>query len=217
MSLQNSLEYCRTEKQTHIIYLSSSMVYGNFNGKMVKENTILKPIGIYANLKFAGELMIKSYNQIFNLKYTIIRPSALYGERCVSRRVGQIFIENALNKKIISINGSGEEKLDFTYIDDLMRGIVLCVKNKNSINQTFNITFGNAKKINSLLKILKAEFPKVKVKYKNWDKFTPKRGTLSIAKAKKLLGYKPAYSIDIGYRKYIAWYKNFFKNTISRK
>ena len=56
-----------------------------------------------------------------------------------------------LNKKIISINGTGEEKLDFTYIDDLMRGIILCVK-KNSINQTFNITFGNAKKINSLLK-----------------------------------------------------------------
>ena len=106
------------------------MVYGNFDGKKVKENTILKPIGIYANLKFAGELMIKSYNQIFDLKYTIIRPSALYGERCVSRRVGQIFIENALNKKIISINGTGEEKLDFTYIDDLMRGIILCVKKK---------------------------------------------------------------------------------------
>tara|TARA_B100000963_G_scaffold358958_1_gene384925 strand:- start:7107 stop:8105 length:999 start_codon:yes stop_codon:yes gene_type:complete len=214
LSLQNSLEYCRKEKQTHIIYLSSSMVYGNFDGKKVKENTVLKPIGIYANLKFAGELMIKSYNQIFDLKYTIIRPSALYGERCVSRRVGQIFIENALNKKIISINGTGEEKLDFTYIDDLMRGIILCVKKKNSINQTFNITFGNAKKINSLLKILKAEFPKVKVKYKNWDKFTPKRGTLSIAKAKKLLGYKPTYSINVGYRKYITWYKNFFKNSI---
>ena len=85
---------------------------------------------------------------------------------------------------------------------------------KNSINQTFNITFGNAKKINSLLKILKAEFPKVKVKYKNWDKFTPKRGTLSIAKAKKLLGYKPTYSINVGYRKYISWYKNFFKNSL---
>ena len=59
-----------------------------------------------------------------------------------------------------------------------MRGIILCVK-KNSINQTFNITFGNAKKINSLLKILKAEFPKVKVKYKNWDKFTQKEAHLA--------------------------------------
>ena len=60
VSLQNSLEYCRSNKNIHLIYLSSSMVYGNFNGKKVKENTTLKPIGIYANLKFAGELMIKS-------------------------------------------------------------------------------------------------------------------------------------------------------------
>ncbi len=217
ISLQNTLDYCKERKNTHLIFLSSSMVYGNFNGKKVKEDTNLRPIGIYANLKFAGELMIKSYNQIFDLKYTIIRPSALYGERCVSRRVGQIFIENALNNKIISINGTGNEKLDFTYIDDLVEGIILCIKKKQSINQTFNITFGNAKKINSLLQILKKYFPSVKVKYKNWDKFTPKRGTLSIAKAKKLLGYKPSYPINIGYKKYINWYKNFYEISLSKK
>ena len=217
ISLQNTLDYCKERKNTHLIFLSSSMVYGNFNGKKVKEDTNLRPIGIYANLKFAGELMIKSYNQIFDLKYTIIRPSALYGERCVSRRVGQIFIENALSNKIISINGTGNEKLDFTYIDDLVEGIILCIKKKQSINQTFNITFGNAKKINSLLQILKKYFPSVKVKYKNWDKFTPKRGTLSIVKAKKLLGYKPSYPINIGYKKYINWYKNFYEISLSKK
>ena len=47
----------------------------------------------YGTLKLSGELLIKAYNQIFDLPYTIIRPSALYGERCISRRVGQIFIE----------------------------------------------------------------------------------------------------------------------------
>ena len=193
------------------------MVYGNFNGKKVKEDANLKPIGIYANLKLAGELMIKSYNQIFNIKYTIIRPSALYGERCVSRRVGQIFIENALNNKEITINGTGNEKLDFTYIEDLLKGISLCIKKKKSINQTFNITFGNAKKINSLLEILRKSFPDVKVKYKNWDKFTPKRGTLSIAKSKKLLGYNPSYPINIGYKKYIGWYKNFYNLKVVKK
>lgn len=217
VSLQKTLEFCREIKKTHLIYLSSSMVYGNFNGKKVKENANLKPIGIYANLKLAGELMIKSYNQIFDIKYTVIRPSALYGERCVSRRVGQIFIENALSNKEITINGTGNEKLDFTYIEDLLKGISLCIKKKKSINQTFNITFGNAKKINSLLEILKKSFPDVKVKYKNWDKFTPKRGTLSIAKAKKLLGYNPSYSINIGYKKYIDWYKNFYNSKVFKK
>ena len=66
----------------------------------------------------SAELMIKAYSKIFDLNYSIIRPSALYGERCVSRRVGQIFIENAIQNLNITINGNGEEKLDFTYIKD---------------------------------------------------------------------------------------------------
>ena len=70
------------------------MVYGNFEGNSVNENSICKPLGIYGTLKYAGELIIKSYNQVFDF-HTIVRPSALYGERCVSRRVGQVFIENS--------------------------------------------------------------------------------------------------------------------------
>jgi nucleoside-diphosphate-sugar epimerase len=92
-----------------------------------------KPIGIYGTLKYAGELIVKSYNQVFDLPYTIIRPSALYGERCVSRRVGQIFIENAIQGLDININGDGEEKLDFTYIEDLVEGIRIYVVKKNAI------------------------------------------------------------------------------------
>ena len=64
--------------------------------------------------------MAKSFSHIFNFPYTIIRPSALYGERCVSRRVGQIFIENAIQNLDITINGNGEDELDFTYIEDLI-------------------------------------------------------------------------------------------------
>ena len=66
------------------------MVYGEFDGKEVTENTECKPIGVYGALKFSGELILKAYSHVFGLPYTIIRPSALYGERCVSRRVGQI-------------------------------------------------------------------------------------------------------------------------------
>ena len=54
--------------------------------------------------------MVKSYSHVFNFPYTIIRPSALYGERCVSRRVGQVFIENALQGQKLVINGIGDEK-----------------------------------------------------------------------------------------------------------
>ena len=58
------------------------MVYGNFETDIVDENTQCNPIGIYGTLKYSGELMVKAYNQVFDLPYTIVRPSALYGERC---------------------------------------------------------------------------------------------------------------------------------------
>ena len=118
------------------------MVYGNFNSKQVNEETACNPLGIYGTLKYSGELIVKAYNQVFDVPYTIIRPSALYGERCVSRRVGQIFIENAIQGLDIEINGDGSEKLDFTYIDDLMEGISLECDNEKAINQTFNIHLG---------------------------------------------------------------------------
>ena len=210
-TLENTLDYAKKNK-THTIYMSSSMVYGNFDSEDVKEERACKPIGIYGTLKYSGELLVKAYSDIFDLPYTIIRPSALYGERCVSRRVGQIFIENAIQNLDISINGNGEEKLDFTYIDDLINGISLCCNNKNAINQTFNLTYGKSKKINELIEILKTEFPKIKISYKEREKFMPERGTLDISKAKKLIGYKPINPIETGYIKYISWYKKFWDN-----
>ncbi len=128
-TLENTLDIAKSNK-THVIYLSSSMVYGDFKGETALEEQNCNPIGIYGSLKLAGEIIVKSYNQVFNLPYTIIRPSALYGERCVSRRVGQIFIENAIQNKEITINGSGDARLDFTYIDDFIKGIILCCKKK---------------------------------------------------------------------------------------
>ena len=210
-TLENTLDFAKNNK-THVIYLSSSMVYGNFESKDVNEEMQCNPIGIYGTLKYSGELLVKAYNQIFDLPYTIIRPSALYGERCVSRRVGQIFIENAIQGLDININGDGKEKLDFTYIEDLISGIGLCCEKESAKNQVFNLTFGHSRKISELTEILKEEFPKMKIFYKEKEKFMPERGTLNVSKAKALLGYNPKNTIEIGYVKYISWYKKFWKN-----
>jgi len=94
-TLENALDASRSSAK-HFIFLSSSMVYGNFKTSEATEESICEPIGIYGALKYAAEKIIIAYNQVFNLPYTILRPSALYGERCISRRVGQIYIENAL-------------------------------------------------------------------------------------------------------------------------
>jgi nucleoside-diphosphate-sugar epimerase len=196
----------------HFIFLSSSMVYGNFESKEVTEKTECNPLGLYGALKLSAEKIIIAYNQVFGLPYTILRPSALYGERCISRRVGQIFIENALFNKELVINGDGEEKLDFTYIEDLTDGILNIINNKSSVNEIFNLTFGEGRKINEMIAILKEFFPMLKVRKTSRDNLMPYRGTLSMNKAKNLLIFKPKWNLEKGYKKYIEWYIDFFKN-----
>ena len=126
-TLENALD-CARGSVEQFIYFSSSMVYGNFLKEEVDEEHPLNPIGIYGALKLGGEKLVIAYQQVFDLPYTIIRPSALYGPRCVSRRVCQIFIENALRGEPIQVEGNGVEKLDFTYIDDLVSGICLAIQ-----------------------------------------------------------------------------------------
>lgn len=211
-TLENALDNTRGNKIDHFIYVSSSMVYGNFKFDSVDENTVCEPLGIYGALKYAGEKIVIAYNQTFGLPYTIIRPSALYGERCISRRVGQIFIENAIMKKQITVNGNGEEALDFTYIQDFVNGIIKVLSNKKSINNIFNMTYGSSRTVNQMLDILKKDFPKIKIKFEKREKLMPERGTLKMDKAKSLLNFQPAWSLEKGYPKYIAWYKKFTKN-----
>jgi nucleoside-diphosphate-sugar epimerase len=213
-TLENALDASRGNVK-HFIFLSSSMVYGNFKTQEVNEESVCEPIGIYGALKYAAEKIIIAYNQVFNLPYTILRPSALYGERCISRRVGQIFIENALFDKELSINGDGKEKLDFTYIEDLTDGILNIINNKNSINEIFNLTYGEGREINEMIDILKESFPKLKVKKVDRDNLLPYRGTLSMDKAKSLLSLKSNWKLEKGYKRYIEWYVDFFKENKS--
>jgi len=214
-TLENSLDYSKKSVK-HFIFFSSSMVYGNFTKAIIDENSICDPLGIYGNLKFSGERLVIAHNQVFGLPYTIVRPSALYGERCISRRVSQIFIENLIDKKSIIIEGTGKEKLDFTYIKDLTHGVKKIIENKNSKNQIFNITYGKGRKIVDLVNILKKYFPDLKVEYRPKDKLMPKRGTLSTSKAKRLIGYNPSWPIEKGYVEYIKWYKNIFNQFRSK-
>jgi nucleoside-diphosphate-sugar epimerase len=210
-TLENTLDIAKGFG-SHVIYFSSSMAYGHFNGQSVNEETPCNPLGIYGTLKYSGELIVKAYHRVFDIPYTIIRPSALYGERCVSRRVSQIFIENAVQGLDITINGDGSDKLDFTYIDDLIQGIILTIENEKACNETFNMTYGEARTIGEMAEILKDHFEGININYLPKDKLTPDRGTLNVDKARNLLGYQPENPIDVGYPKYIQWYKTFWNS-----
>ncbi len=208
-TLENALDFSRGEGAGvgRFVYFSSSMVYGNFEGEAVKEDRRCEPMGIYGALKYGGERLVIAYNQVFKLPYTIVRPSALYGQRCVSRRVGQAFIENALRGMPLTVNGDGSDALDFTYISDLVQGLILCITHPGAENQIFNLTFGGARSLNQMIEIMRQEFPGVEVRYNPRDALMPERGTLSVEKAERLLGYKPSFPLDRGFVEYIAWYK----------
>jgi nucleoside-diphosphate-sugar epimerase len=205
-TLENALDTVR-ERKAHFIFFSSSMVYGNFEGEAVTEERHCEPLGIYGALKYGGEKLVIAYNQVFGLPYTIVRPSALYGERCVSRRVGQAFIENALRGQNLTINGDGSDALDFTYIADLISGISLVIAKEEAKNQVFNLTYGGARTLNQMAEIMREHFPGIKIEHRPRDALMPERGTLSVEKARKLLGYEPQFPLEKGFVRYIKWYK----------
>jgi nucleoside-diphosphate-sugar epimerase len=209
-TLENVLDAVRFRKDCHFIYFSSSMVYGNFTEGFVTEDTNCEPLGIYGALKFAGEKIVIAYNQVFETPYTIVRPSALYGERCVSRRVGQVFIENALQGLNLEIAGDGSDRLDFTYVNDVVNGVIRIIEHPKSRNQIFNLTYGQSRSIDEMVKILRDHFPGVEVNYTPRDKLMPSRGTLSMEKARKLLGFEPQFPVEKGFPSYIEWYKELF-------
>jgi nucleoside-diphosphate-sugar epimerase len=206
-TLENALDIARDDG-THFIYFSSSMVYGNFGNEPVTEERHCQPLGLYGALKYGGEKLVIAYNQVFGLPYTIVRPSALYGERCVSRRVGQAFIENALRGLPLTVNGDGSDALDFTYIGDLLQGIVRCIARPEARNEIFNLTYGGARTIAQMIELVTAAFPDVEVRYQARDQLMPERGTLSVEKARRLLGYDPQWPLERGFPRYIDWYRS---------
>ena len=214
-TLENALDWSRGDN-VHVdrfVFLSSSMAYGNFETSEVTEDHLLNPIGIYGALKLAGEKLVIAYQQVFGLPYAIIRPSALYGPRCVSRRVGQIFIENALAGETLRVEGDGVERLDFTYIDDLVAGIMLAISHPAAKNDVFNLTYGSSRSIADLLGIVRERFPAITVEHVQRDGLMPVRGTLSVEKARRLLGYQPAYPLEIGFSRYIDWYQELMRRS----
>ena len=84
---------------------------------------------------------------------------------------------------------------------------MLAIARDEAKNQTFNITYGGARSLNQMIEVMREQFPGIQVTYHPRDKLMPERGTLSVEKAKRLLGYAPAYPLEKGFVRYIEWYK----------
>lgn len=190
------------------VYISSSMVYGDFDGGAT-ETTVCKPGSIYASLKLAGEQITKKFAEKYDFAYTIVRPSAVYGPLDVRDRVVSQFLLNAMKDKVLRVNGEFE-LLDFSYVTDVAEGIVLASLNDAGKNETFNITCGHAKYIAEAAQIMINTVKGGKIKLCDRNPSMPSRGYLDISKARELLGYNPTIKIGEGFKLYYDWAKQFY-------
>jgi len=201
--LLNLLESAKKHNVKRFVFISSSMIYGDFDQDNNPETASTNPIEPYGIMKLCAENLVRNYNRLYGLEYSIVRPSAVYGYRDVIDRVMSIFINRAQQNKPIYINGEGLA-LDLTFIDDAVDGIILCATNKNAKNGTFNITRGVARLLEDAGNIIINELGSTsKIIVNENDGKYPKRGALDISKAKELLGFNPSVDIEEGLPKYI--------------
>ena len=185
------------------VYTSSSMVYGDFEYDPADEAHPTRPKGIYGTMKLAGEHVALGLGRLYAIPCTVIRPSAVYGPTDMNRRVTQIFVENALAGEPLTIRGQ-DERLDFTYVEDTARGFVLAATHPAGAGEVFNITSGHAHTLVEFAEELKKHIPGLTYTIEERDSRRPKRGTLSIQKARDVLGYAPETSLADGVAKYVA-------------
>jgi len=183
------------------------MVYGDFIEVPAMEDHPKTPKDIYGGTKLAGEILTETYGRRYKINYTIVRPSGVYGPTDVNRRVVQIFLENALKNKKLILQGGGNNLIDFTYVEDCADGIYLAAVSSKGENQAFNITRGEGRSLIECTNILKTFFPNLTTQVEPAQPFRPKRGALSIQKARELLGYSPKFSLEQGVDKYFQFYQ----------
>jgi|TARA_B110000483_G_scaffold143428_1_gene171289 nucleoside-diphosphate-sugar epimerase len=183
------------------VYVSSSMVYGDFKDG-VKEDADTKPTNLYGEAKLMGERLTKLFCKKNNMDYIIVRPSGVYGKYDLPDRVIPKFFAKAMQNKIITLH-NGSNKVDFTFKNDIIRGLIKCALETHVKNQSFNITNGNAHSLRELadeVMLLTGSKSEV-IDVGNHDMY-PMRGTLDIFKAKALLKWEPETTFKEGLRKY---------------
>lgn len=201
--LLNLLECSTKHNIKKFVYISSSMVYGDFD-EDVRENAPCRPIGQYGILKLAGEWLVKDYTRKTGMFHTIIRPSAVYGPLDVEDRVISKFLLTAMRGGVIKVNGASET-LDFTYVDDAAQGIVSAALSDNANNKTYNITKSHS------WSLLKAAELSVKIvgqgtiEVREKDADFPSRGALNIDAARQDFEFDPKVDIDQGFQIYHDW------------
>ncbi len=225
----NLLETSKNFKVKRFIFASTSSVYGN-NIKIPfkEEHTADHPIQFYAATKRSNELIAHSYSSLYGIETIGLRFFTVYGPWGRPDMALFKFVKNILNKEIIEIYNNGNHIRDFTYIDDIVDGIILTVhsnkifhdrlskKNNltpdrsNSKFRVFNIGSGKEISLMKYINLIEKE-----LKLKAYKKFLPLqkgdiRKTLANINNLKKIGYKPKIGPKKGIKNFVNWYKNYY-------
>lgn len=201
--LINLLESAKRHSVQRFVYISSSMVYGDFEDQVLEDHAC-NPQGQYGIMKLAGEALVKDYARRTGMEYVIIRPSAVYGPLDVEDRVVAKFMLTAMRGVTLRVNGAGET-LDFTYVDDAAAGIVAAATRIMSRNQTYNITKSHSVTLLEAAEKIVAMVGRGTIEVQDRDQDFPSRGALNIDRARTILGYDPKVDVDEGFSKYYEW------------
>lgn len=206
--LINLLEAAKNHHIGRFVYISSSMVYGDFENDTV-EYAPCQPQGQYGIMKYMGEKLVADYARKTGMEHIIIRPSAVYGERDVEDRVVSKFIINALQGKTLKVNGPNEV-LDFSHVDDTSTGIALAVVKDNPMFDIYNITRSSERlcTLENAARLAIDIAGRGELEINGRDLSFPSRGRLSIERARIDLGFNPTINVEAGFLQYFKWFKN---------
>ena len=194
------------------LYVSSSMVYGDFTQTPMPETGTTAPKDPYGGFKLAGEIILQTYSRAQGLPYAIVRPSAVYGPTDMNDRIVQRFVECALWSRPLTVVDPDNTWLDFSYVKDVADGMVKALLSPIE-NEIFNITAGEGRTLAELLDFLRERYPNMPVEVSTkTDDFRPKRGALDITKARELIGYNPRYSLERGVEEYLEFMRSLPAN-----
>lgn len=216
----NVLEYCRLN-ELPVIFSSSREVYGDIHRYITEESyaDFAYTESPYSASKIAGEALIYSYAQCYDLRYLVFRFSNVYGrydnDLWRMSRVIPKFIDQINQGQEITVYGQ-DKILDFTYVDDCVSGVIGGIKlliNGKEANQTINLAFGQGQTLMAMAELIGAALgvaPEISIRPSRVGEVT--HYVANIGKARALLNYNPQTPLDQGIPKAVEWCLNWWKN-----
>jgi len=218
LGFANILEACRHNKVEHLVYASSSSVYGG-NQKIPFSSTdrVDSPISFYAATKKSNELMAYSYSHLYGLPTTGLRYFTVYGPWGRPDMAPWLFTKAILEDRPIKIFNYGLMKRDFTYVDDIAEGTVLALNRKsNDHYKIYNIGGGQQVELNSFIRHIEHSLGKeAKKEYLDIQPGDVVDTFADVEDMRVDFGFEPKVSIDQGIANWVSWYKKYHAKEFS--